>query len=87
MISPRVWGLLMVAMLAAKGGLAQADIYVSTAGNDANSGVQEQPIRTIEHARDCVRRQIKQGGATRVPITVWISAGDYSLEQTFAYCG
>jgi hypothetical protein len=83
MISPRILGLLMVAMLVVACGLAQADFYVSTAGNDANSGVKEQPFRTIEHARDCVRRQITQGGATRVPITVWISAGDYFLERTF----
>jgi hypothetical protein len=63
-------------------GLDRADFYVSPAGSDAKSGVKEQPFRTIEHARDCVRRQIEHQGKTRAPITVWIAAGDYYLDRS-----
>jgi hypothetical protein len=34
---------------------AQASLWVSPAGDDANPGSEEQPFRTIEHARDVVR--------------------------------
>jgi parallel beta-helix repeat protein len=83
LISPQTVGLVMVAVLTARCGIARADFYVSTTGNDANSGTKEQPFRTIEHARDCVRQQIKEGSATRGPITVWIAAGEYYLDRTF----
>jgi hypothetical protein len=65
-------------------GVGRADFYVSTAGNDANSGTKEKPFRTIEHARDAVRQQVKQS-QKREPITVWIAAGSYYLEHTIDF--
>ena len=79
--------LAMAVTLAATGGLARADFYVSTTGNDSHSGGKEQPFRTIERARDCVRQQIKQGATPRTPITVWIAGGTYHLDRTFELGG
>lgn len=64
-------------------GLAQADVYVSTSGDDAAPGTKQQPVRTLSRARDCLREQIKQSAASRKPLTVWIAAGDYTIDQAF----
>lgn len=72
---------ILVAALAGMCGLAQADVYVSTTGNDAASGTKEQPVATLARARDCVREQIKQAAA-RNPITVWIADGAYNMDRT-----
>ena len=45
-------GLAFITMLTAICGLARADIYVSTTGNDSNSGGKELPFRTLERGRN-----------------------------------
>jgi hypothetical protein len=77
----------LVAILAVTGMSVRADIYVSTAGKDTNPGSKDQPVGTLERARDLVRQQIKQAGASRVPITVWIAGGTYRIERSFELDG
>ena len=73
----------IIAALVIMHGLVRADVYVSTAGSNSNSGSKEQPCRTLEHARDCVRQQLKSDAASKAPITVWIDTGSYYLDRTF----
>ena len=82
MVFCKVVRCVLIVAIAAIGTLARADVYVSTAGNDSHSGAKEQPLRTLERARDCVRQQIKQGTTPREPITVWIAGGTYQLDRT-----
>ena len=55
-------------------------LYVSTNGNDANSGSIEKPFATIHAARDVIR-STKQKGLT-TPIEVVIRGGVYYLNET-----
>jgi hypothetical protein len=61
-------------------GFARADavIHVAPAGNDANPGTIDQPVRTPAHARDLVRAAKGQGDG---PITVRFAAGSYYLAE------
>ncbi len=52
---------------------AHAQIYVSPAGNDANSGAKAQPVRTLAHARDLARAR----KATEIVLT----GGVYRLTE------
>ncbi|MBQ4305954.1 MAG: right-handed parallel beta-helix repeat-containing protein [Bacteroidales bacterium] len=54
-----------------------ADIYVSPAGDDSNSGDISHPLRTIEKARSAVRKMDRNG---RKGITVALMAGDYRVK-------
>ncbi|HEY4988521.1 MAG TPA: hypothetical protein VII09_01885, partial [Opitutaceae bacterium] len=47
--------LLALAAALCLAGAAQAAVWVSEGGDDANPGTEEQPLRTIERARDFVR--------------------------------
>lgn len=87
MLSAKKTSWLVVAMFAATCGLARADVYVSTAGSDTSPGTKDQPVRTLERARDCVRDQIKQSAQSRKPITVWIGGGVYSIDRTLELGG
>jgi hypothetical protein len=73
----------LTVLLVAACGLARADVYVSPAGNDVNSGAKDHPFRTIQRARDAARQQINQGTARRTPLTVLIAGGTYELEKSF----
>ncbi len=62
--------------------MIKGDFYVSTKGNDSNSGSKDAPFRTIEKAIETVRKADKTG---KNGITVCIEAGEYcvsSLEFT-----
>lgn len=74
---------LLTVVLATASAFAYADVYVSPAGNDSNSGSKENPFQTLVHARDFVRQQIKHSAATRSPVTVWLAGGDYPIDRTF----
>ncbi|HEY3841171.1 MAG TPA: fibronectin type III domain-containing protein [Bryobacteraceae bacterium] len=67
---------LVCALLAAAGAFAQ--IYVSPAGDDRNSGAQGSPVRTLERARDLVRTRNQQMTGDLV---VHLQAGTYRLER------
>lgn len=54
------------------------DFYVSTKGDDRNSGTKEAPFRTVEKAVEAVRNTDKTG---KDGITVCIEAGEYRLSS------
>ena len=55
-------------------GYAQ-DIYVTTDGNDNNSGSKEKPVATLEAARDLIRQYKATKDLSKCRITVWIGKG------------
>lgn len=55
-----------------------AEFHVSPTGDDANPGTAARPFRTLEAARDAVRRATPVGGHT-----VWLQPGNYRLTRTF----
>ena len=59
-----------------------ADLYVSTDGNDENDGSFTHPLKTIEKARDLVRAMDKTG---RSGITVAVKAGDYRVSSAIEF--
>src|SRR5579872_2494717 len=60
---------------------AQAQIYVSPSGDDANPGTAARPIRSLSHARDLVRGR---NGAMTADLTVYLSSGTYRLTEPLA---
>ncbi len=58
--------------------MINGDFYVSTKGNDANSGTKDAPFLTIEKAVEAVRNTDKAG---RNGITVCIEAGEYRVSS------
>lgn len=72
--------LILAAALAAIPG-AHAALWVSPAGDDSAPGTEEQPLRTIERARDLVRGM---NGDMSDDITVFIS-GTYRLAQPIEF--
>ncbi|MGV8134138.1 MAG: right-handed parallel beta-helix repeat-containing protein [Mangrovibacterium sp.] len=66
----------------------EISFYVSTKGNDKNTGSISQPFRSIERAREAV--QSFKHGKIRLPsggITVFIREGTYPVHQTFRLTG
>jgi hypothetical protein len=61
---------------------AAAQIYVSPTGNDSNTGNQDQPLRTLEKARDLVRTR-NQGMAA--DLFVYLAPGTYRLAQPLVF--
>ncbi|MBN2312855.1 MAG: right-handed parallel beta-helix repeat-containing protein [Sedimentisphaerales bacterium] len=56
--------------------------FVSPQGNDANSGTKDQPFKTLEAARDAVRK-----AEHAEEIVVWLRAGVYERDKTFQLTG
>lgn len=56
------------------------DVYVSENGNDANVGIKEAPLASLEGARALIASKKHAG---REPITVWVQGGTYHLAQPF----
>lgn len=57
-------------------------VFVSPSGNDANPGTEAQPLRTLEGARDALRRKRLAPGLSG-PVTVFLRHGEYHLAQSF----
>ncbi len=55
---------------------ASAQVYVAPNGNDANRGTEAEPVRTLQRARDVVRKLNQQLAAD---LTVFIAPGTYRL--------
>src|SRR5579859_1755321 len=53
-------------------------LYVSPEGDDQNPGTHNQPVRTLQHARDLVRAMNQKMGSD---ITVYLSEGVYRLTE------
>ena len=58
-------------------------IYVSPSGSDTNSGNINSPFKTLEGARDYIRKLKDEKGMPEGGITVYLREGDYTLSQTF----
>jgi len=54
------------------------ELFVSPVGDDANPATKARPFRTLEAARDALRRSKPAGGAT-----VWLMAGRHHRTTTF----
>ena len=59
------------------------EFFVSPSGNDANTGTQAFPFRTLEHARDAVRRLKQTSGVPPGGVSVFLRAGRYELAGSF----
>jgi hypothetical protein len=73
-------GLLLI--LSTKG--AAAELYVSPDGNDADPGTRDQPLQTLQGARDRVRNIDKNGSQD---VLVLFKAGDYFIGNTVHFGG
>ncbi|UCH36268.1 MAG: right-handed parallel beta-helix repeat-containing protein [Armatimonadota bacterium] len=62
---------------------ADADFHVSPGGDDANSGTERAPFRTLARARDAVREKIAQR-LTR-DVTVLLRGGVYELDEPVVF--
>src|SRR5712664_1073855 len=63
-----------------QGSAPAADIYVSPAGRDSNSGEKAKPLASLAAAQQ-VARSRKSAGA----VTVWLRGGTYYLPQTLVF--
>ncbi|NOZ19587.1 MAG: hypothetical protein GXP25_00700 [Planctomycetes bacterium] len=61
-----------------------ARFFVSPNGNDANPGTRKQPFRTLEKARDAVRKLKAAGPLPEGGIAVVLAGGIYPRTQSFA---
>lgn len=59
------------------------ELYVSPKGNDAGGGTKEAPFRTIERAREEVRKKVAAG--LREPVTVFLRSGVYELSESLTF--
>jgi len=57
--------------------------YVAKDGNDDNIGTEAKPFATIQHARDEVRKMVKQG--LNADIVVLIRGGNYYLNESLIF--
>jgi fibronectin type III domain protein/glycosyl hydrolase family 141 len=71
----------VIAIAAAMAASARAALWVSPAGDDGNPGTEEQPLRTVERARDVVRTLNRDMADD---ITVFI-AGDHHVDRPIAF--
>jgi hypothetical protein len=60
------------------------NLYVATNGLDTNPGTIDQPLATLEAARDAVRALRQLGGLNTSSCTVWIRNGTYYRSTAFA---
>ena len=62
---------------------AGIEFHVATNGNDSATGGADAPFRTLERARDEIRR-LKAAGGAWAGATVLVHGGTYYLDRTFA---
>lgn len=61
---------------------AGVEIHVSPTGDDNNPGSVQKPLRSLEAARNAVRK-MSHAGASREPATVILQNGTYRLDRPF----
>ncbi|WP_241681259.1 Ig-like domain-containing protein [Pseudactinotalea terrae] len=67
---------------------AQADtppltLYIAPSGDDSSSGTLEEPLQTLEGARDAIRTHRADGTLPDGPVTVYLREGSYYRTQSF----
>lgn len=60
-----------------------ADIHVAPGGSDDNPGTVQQPLGTLEKARDLVRENLKTSDSG--DITVFLADGTYRISDTLIF--
>ena len=70
----------LVVMILAPGVIAEVLFVDSTNGNDTNSGIREQPLKTIGKAAKLVNRSTESG-----PTTIKVATGVYALKETVVF--
>lgn len=60
------------------------ELFVSLDGDDANEGTLEKPLKTLEGARDAIRRMKREGALPAGGMTVYLRGGEYHLDQSFS---
>ena len=78
-----VLGLLLLTLPWAVAGPAGKEFFVSPNGDDAAAGTQSRPFRTLEHARDAVRRLKQVSGVPHGGVSIFLRAGKYELTHSF----
>ncbi len=73
---------MVTGFLAFSGVVGAAELYVSPAGNDANSGAKNRPLASLAAARDHVRTSGRLG---KESVTVLIEAGTYRLQEPLRF--
>jgi len=63
-------------------GAVHIEFYVATDGSDTNRGTKEKPFRSLEAARDAIRK-LKKACSLKAPVTVWVRGGTYYRTNTF----
>ncbi|MBI9064378.1 MAG: right-handed parallel beta-helix repeat-containing protein [Marinilabiliaceae bacterium] len=63
---------------------AQVKYYVSTKGDDANSGTKRHPVATLERAQQWVR-EIKKDGMPEGGVEVILQEGTYHINKTLVF--
>jgi hypothetical protein len=81
-----------ILLLAVAGVAADAQIYLSPSGNDANPGTETQPVLTLPHARDLARTQrvstvILTGGVYRLAEPLKLGPEDSGVTYTALKAG
>jgi len=84
----RHWSLLIVAALMCtilwKAAPALgSEFYVSPKGNNAGAGTRNAPFKTVERAREEVRKKVAAG--LREPVTVFLRGGIYELSEPLTF--
>ncbi len=65
--------------------ISENAVYVSTKGNDGNSGTKEAPLKTIEKARDVVRGIIERNELPNGGLNVYFRSGTYYFDKTVEF--
>lgn len=78
LVTKQVWRGLLVCILLYHPTAWGGDLYVSPQGCDNYPGTVQQPLRTLEAARDRIRSMERSE-----PITVWLQDGCYQRSRTF----
>ena len=74
----------MCALVASVSTASARELYVAPDGSDEHSGAPDQPLATLEAARDTIRGWKRGGQWPAAGVTVWLSGGDYVRSTTFA---
>lgn len=73
-------GLCLLALGGALALAAPSEIYVAPGGDDAAKGTKDQPLASLERARD-MARELKKS-STQAPVRIVLRGGDHFLKQT-----